>query len=93
MVHLIPTYKTKLKSSKPVSKVVHLCTQDKKSELGASFDCTDWEVLWEGTLDEARTATTDYVFFNVEFIIPTKTLMVFPNNKPISPRISNKQSI
>lgn len=70
-----------MKSNKPENKVVRLWTQDSKDELGACFDCTDWEVLREGTLDEICTVTTDYINFCVQSVIPTKTIKVYPNNK------------
>ncbi len=81
VVHLIPTYVTKLKSSKPQEKVVRLWNSENKQALGACFDCTNWEVLREGTLDSACTVTTDYKNFCVESIIPTKTVKVYPINK------------
>lgn len=72
VIHLIPTYLTKLKSSKPQKKMISVWTKDNKETLGACFDCTDWEVLREDNLDSACTVTTDYINFCVESIIPTK---------------------
>ncbi len=40
LVHLIPTYRQKLKSAKPVVKTVRRWTNKTKLELQACFDCT-----------------------------------------------------
>ena len=81
VVHLIPTYTSKLKSRKPENKAVRQWTDDSREELGACFDCTDWQVLMGDTLEETCTVTTDYINFCVQSIIPTKTVKVYPNNK------------
>ncbi|KAM3850747.1 cytidine and dCMP deaminase domain-containing protein 1 [Diretmus argenteus] len=45
LVHLIPTYRQKLKTAKPVVKTVKRWTPEAKQELQACFDCTDWSVF------------------------------------------------
>lgn len=49
--------------------------------LGACFDCTNWDVLNDGSLISACTPTTDYIHFYMESTIPTKTIKMYPNNK------------
>lgn len=79
-VHLIPVYKTKLKSSKPVEKTVRVWSEDSIETLKGSYLCTDWEVFREDDTDHTITVTTDYMNFCVE-AIPTKIVKVYPNSK------------
>ncbi len=45
LVHLIPTYRQKLKSAKPVIGTVKRRTNEAEQDLKACFDLTDWSVL------------------------------------------------
>lgn len=45
LVHLIPTYRRKLKTAKPVVRTVKKWTNEAKQELQACFDSTDWSVF------------------------------------------------
>ena len=52
--------------------------------LQGCFDCTDWGVFFD-TCDNVHDATevvSDYISFCEDAIIPTKTIKIFPNNKP-----------
>ncbi|KAI3363084.1 hypothetical protein L3Q82_011537, partial [Scortum barcoo] len=52
------------------------CTQD-------CFECTDWEVFKEGTdLDGYTSSVLSYLKFCTDAVLPTKTIKVFPNQKP-----------
>ena len=51
LVHLIPTYKQKLKTAKPVIRSTKKWTEEAKEELQDCFDCTDWSVFEEATAD------------------------------------------
>ena len=84
MVHLIPTYKQKLKSAKPVVKTVRRWTDDAKVELQACFDCTDWRVFEAGASDlhELTDTVTSYISFCEDMCVPTKTFHTYNNNKP-----------
>ena len=42
VIHLIPKYKQKLKSAKPVNKTVPKWTREAKVVLQGCFECTDW---------------------------------------------------
>ena len=56
---------------------------DSDDELRGCYECTDWNVLTDSCADvnEAADVVCDYIRF-CEDIIPTKTIKVFPNNKP-----------
>ncbi len=45
LVHLIPTYRQKLKSAKPVLRTVKRWTNEAEQDLKACFDLTDWTVF------------------------------------------------
>ncbi|KAK0139947.1 hypothetical protein N1851_023108 [Merluccius polli] len=78
----MPTYKTALKSSKPVQKTVLQWTEDSVEALKGCFLCTDWSIFHDLELDEATETVTDYIKFCVDNVIPKKTITHFPNNKP-----------
>ncbi|KAK0147933.1 hypothetical protein N1851_012393 [Merluccius polli] len=84
LVHLIPTYKHKLKSAKPAIRTVKKWTTEAKEELQDCFDCTDWSVFEEATgdLDTFTDTVTSYISFCEEVCVPTKTFRTFNNNKP-----------
>ncbi|KAI5102804.1 gastrula zinc finger protein XlCGF28.1-like [Silurus meridionalis] len=84
LVHLIPTYRQKIKSVKPVVKTVKRWTSEAKQELQDCFDCTDWRVFEAGTdsLDELTDTVISYISFCKDMCVPTKTFCKFSNNKP-----------
>ncbi len=45
LVHLIPTYRQKLKSAKPVLRTVKRCTNETERVLQACLNLTDWSVF------------------------------------------------
>ncbi|KAK0141932.1 hypothetical protein N1851_020403 [Merluccius polli] len=83
LVHLIPTYKHKLKSAKPAIRTVKKWTTEAE-ELQDCFDCTDWSVFEEATgdLDTFTDTVTSYISFCEEVCVPTKTFRTVKNNKP-----------
>lgn len=84
LVHLLPSYRQKLKSAKPVVKTVRKWTNESKLELQACFDCTDWSVFEAAStsLDELTDTVTSYISFCEDMCVPTKTYCIFKNNKP-----------
>lgn len=47
------------------------------------FDLTDWGVFSEGSdLEGYTSALLDFINFCTEAVLPTKTIRVFPNQKP-----------
>ena len=59
-------------------------TPDSAEELKGCFTCTNWDNFHQENtgLDDTVEATTDYINFSVDTIIPKKKIKVFPNNKP-----------
>ncbi|KAI3352932.1 hypothetical protein L3Q82_019495 [Scortum barcoo] len=58
-------------------------TEDASSALQDCFECTDWEVFKEGIdLDGYTSSVLSYLKFCTDAVLPTKTIKVFPNQKP-----------
>ncbi len=83
-VHLILTHRQKLKSVKPVVKIVKRWTDETKLELQACFDCTDWSVFEAGAtdLDDLTDTLTPYISFCEDMWVLAKTFCTYNNNKP-----------
>lgn len=81
-VHLLPTYKSALKSSKPQQKTILQWNEDSVDTLRGCFSCTDWNIFHHLELNEATETTKDYIKFCVDNIIPKKCVVHYPNNKP-----------
>ena len=84
MVHLIPTYRQKLKLCKPVVRTSKQWTSEAVENLQACFDCTDWDVFRSATncLDEYTEAVTSYISFCEDCCIPSRTRVSYNNDKP-----------
>ncbi len=84
LVHLIPTYRQKLKSAKPVLRTVKRWTNEAEQDLKACFDLTDWTVFEAAAtdLDELKETVTSYISFCEDMCIPTRTHLTYKNDKP-----------
>ena len=83
LIHLLPLYHQKLKSSKPITRQTKVWSLEATETLNGCFDCMDWDVmLTSASLDEQVETITAYVRFCVEMLIPTKVVKTYPNNKP-----------
>ena len=84
LIHLIPSYKQKLKSAKPVVRTVKRWTRETEQDLQSCFDLTDWSVFEAATtdLDELTETVTSYISFCEDICIPTRTYLTFNNDKP-----------
>ena len=84
MIFMQPTYSRKLKSDKPKTTQIMQCSQKNLETLNASFDHTDWDLFVNSTtnVDELADVITEYIKFNTEMLIPTKTIRQYPNCKP-----------
>ncbi len=84
LVHLIPTYRQKLKSAKPVLRTVKRWTNEAEQDLKACFDLTDWTVFEAAAtdLDELTETLTSYISFCEDLCIPTRTHLTYNNDKP-----------
>ncbi|KAL0147455.1 hypothetical protein M9458_057240 [Cirrhinus mrigala] len=72
LVHLIPSYRQKLKSAIPVVKTVKRWTNETERVLQACFELTDWSVF------EAAA----YISFCEDMCIPTRTYLTYNNDNP-----------
>ncbi len=84
LVHLIPTYRQKLKSAKPVLRTVKRWTNETEQDLKACFDLTDCSVFEAAAndLDELTETVTSYISFCEDMCIPTRTHLTYNNDKP-----------
>ena len=82
-IQLIPAYQPKIKTQLVVRKSVKVWTTESEDELRGCYECTDWNVLTDSCADVNEAADVcDYIRIFEDMIIPTKTIKVFPNNKP-----------
>ncbi len=84
LVHLIPTYRQKLKSAKPVLRTVKRWTNEAEQDLKACFNLTDWTVfeVASNDLEELTETVTSYISFYDDICIPTRTHLTYNNDKP-----------
>jgi len=84
LVHLLPAYRQKLKSAKPVVRTVKIWTVEAEQVLQACFELTDWSVFEAAAtdLDELTDTVTSYISFCEDMCVPTRTYLTFNNDKP-----------
>ncbi len=84
LVHLIPTYRQKLKSAKPVLRTVKRWTNEAERDLHACFHLTDWTVFEAAAtnLDELTETVTSYISFCEDMCIPSRSHLTYNNDKP-----------
>ena len=84
MLYCIPTYIQKLKSHKPHTIRVRQWDNSSIETLKACFDCTCWNVLYDNDdeLEHNVDVITSYITFCTDMLVPTKSVNVYPNNKP-----------
>ncbi len=84
LVHLLPAYRQKLKSSKPILRTVKRWTVEAEQDLQACFELTDWSVFEAAAtdLDELTDTVTSYISFCEDMCVPTRTYLTFNNDKP-----------
>ncbi|KAI3361686.1 hypothetical protein L3Q82_002044 [Scortum barcoo] len=69
--------------TRPTTRTVQVWTEEASSALQDCFECTDWEVFKEGTdLDGYTSSVLSYLKFCTDAVLPTKTIKVFPKQKP-----------
>lgn len=89
-IHLIPTYRTMLKRSKPCMREVTVWSDDAIERLKGCLLCTDWNVFYDPDIDTTTETITDYINFCVDNVLPKKNVIIYPNNKPyITKEIKN----
>ena len=85
VVHLLPTYRQKLKREGPRTHNIRLWTSDSVDQLQHCFETTDWNMFFDSCgadIDMLTDTITSYINFCEDSIIPTKTVHIYPNNKP-----------
>ncbi len=64
MIHLLPSYRQKLKSSKPVTKTINVFPENAIEDLRDKLEATDWSVLCNATnRDENVSVLPEYINF------------------------------
>ena len=74
-----------MKREKARTHSVRVWDHDNSETLRRCFDCTDWQVFYDGcfdNVDEIANTVVSYVQFCKQNVIQTKTVRIFPNNKP-----------
>ena len=84
VVHLLPKYRQKVKTQEPISRVSQIWTSESVDELRGCFEATDWEVFTSScdNAEELADTVSCYVTFCEQSVIKTKTVRIYPNNKP-----------
>ena len=84
IVYQAPTYKQQLKRVKPTVNTVKQWSVNAMETLRSCFECTDLGVFKEAAanIDEYTETVTDYITFCEGLCIPTKTITIYPNDKP-----------
>ena len=84
MIYLVPKYRQKIKSKKPVVRAVKSIDSESIQNLQNCLDNTDWCAIRSVCTDTHEFAhmVTSYVKFCQDMCIPEKTVKCFDNNKP-----------
>lgn len=84
-IFLLPTYSPCFTRQEREEKTIKIWTEDSISSLQACFDCTDWQGFFDAcgdNIDELTETVSSYVTFCIDSVIPSKQVVIFPNNKP-----------
>ena len=83
-VQLIPAYIPIIRRVETVTKNIKQWTNDSILALQGCFESTDWSNLLtpSDNLNEQVDTVSSYISSCVDNIIPSKTVTIFPNNKP-----------
>ena len=84
MCHLIPSYKTKLKRSKPIERSVYDWNEDVINEFIGCMKSTNFEALYDdnSSVEENVDVLTGYFKFCTDLVVPCKSVKCYNNNKP-----------
>lgn len=82
-VYLMPVYTPTFRRLECTEKYVKTWSDNSISSLQACFDCTDWQCFSDACheIDELCDTISCYISFCVDLVIPTKKVVVYPNNK------------
>ncbi len=81
---LAPAYTPVVRRAKKVIKTIKQWTVESIHTLQGCFEATDWDSLLSPSdnINEQVDTVTSYISFCVDNIIPSKTVTIYPNNKP-----------
>ena len=81
---LAPAYIPVIRRAKKVIENIKQWTSDSIQALQGCFESTDWNNLLtpSNDMEEQVDTVSSYINFCVDNIIPSKTVTIFPNNKP-----------
>ena len=84
MVYLLPSYRQRLKMSKPRVRSVRQWNEESIERLQDCLDSTDWNALTAPCRDihEKTDVVTSYIAFCEEVCVPTRELKTWANDKP-----------
>ena len=81
VTRLVPKYRETLKREKPGTHRVRFKEQDSSEALKGCFECTDWQLVFDGCSDnpdEFTDSVTSCIHFCEETIIQIKTVRFSP---------------
>ncbi len=84
-VLLLPAYRQKLKREAPALSTIQCWSDQSDAILQDCFDHVDWDMFWAASDDnkEAYSDTvTCFIRKCIEDVVPTKTIPIYPNQKP-----------
>lgn len=83
-VYLMPVYKPVFRRLEREERTVKIWSEASISSLQACFECTDWQSFYDGCddMNELTDTVSSYITFCVDSVIPSKKVVIFPNNKP-----------
>lgn len=83
-IYLMPVYKPAFRRLEREEKNIKLWTEDSISSLQGCLECTDWTCFYDtcNDINEITETMSAYVKYCVDMIIPSKKVVIYPNNKP-----------
>lgn len=84
-IHLLPRYRQKLKTEKPQTQTIQQWNKDNTEELMGCFEATDWDMFFDSCGNDYESLTdaiSSYIKFCQDSVISSKTVRIYPNNKP-----------
>ncbi len=81
---LAPVYTPVVRRATEVTKNIKQWTLESIQSLQGCFESTDWDSLLStsNNINEQVDTVSSYISFCVDNIVPSKTVTIFPNNKP-----------
>ncbi len=84
-VLLLPAYRQKLKREAPALRTIQCWSDQSDAILQDCFDHVDWDMFRAASdddIEEYSDSVTCFIRKCIEDVIPTKTIRIYPNQKP-----------